>query len=322
MSARLDSFLRMLALERNMSRHTLDAYRRDIVQFARLTAGDGEFDRWEEVDTDQARTFVFELFNQNESKKSIQRKLSAMRSFYRFLEKEGEVPGNPFLSVRSPKLEKNLPQILSVEAVDKLICAVADFWRTAAENGTAASPEAADFAAARDRAMIEVIYSAGMRISEAVGLNYEDMDLAGGTARLRGKGKKERLGLLGGSAVRAVREYYPFRRNAGAGREPESPLFVNRFGARLTARSFQRNLKNYLMEAGLPPDLTPHKLRHSFATHMLDAGADLRSIQELLGHSNLSTTQIYTHVSSARMRSVYAAAHPRSGRSPSKGKAT
>lgn len=314
MSDFLDDYLRALTLERNASAHTVAAYRRDIVQFAELVCGDPAFDGWEKVDTDQARTFVFELFNRGESKRSIQRKLSAMRSFYRYLCRSLAVKENPFLHISPPKQERNLPQVMSVDAVDRLVRSVRDYWQTAEAAGQAASPEAAAFAAARDQAMIEVIYSAGMRISEAVGLNYGDVDLAGGAAVLRGKGKKERLGMLGGSAVRAMRAYFPFRAGLGVGRAPESPLFVNRFGGRITARSFQRNLKNYLLTAGLPPDLTPHKLRHSFATHMLDAGADLRSIQELLGHQNLSTTQIYTHVSSARMKAVYANAHPRSGR--------
>lgn len=315
MSSQLEFYLRSMKLERNASEHTLAAYSRDIVQFAELVCGDPAFDQWENVDLDQARTFVFELFNRGESKSSIQRKLSAMRSFFRFLVRQQVTAENPFSKVTPPKQERNLPQVMSVDAVDKLVTAVVSYWQTAEANGVAASAEAAAFASARDRAMIEVIYSAGMRISEAVGLNYGDIDLNDGVARLRGKGKKERLGLLGSSAVAAVRAYFPSRRAMGALREPESPLFVNRFGERLTARSFQRNLKHYLAEAGLPPDFSPHKLRHSFATHMLDAGADLRSIQELLGHANLSTTQIYTHVSSARMKQVYQEAHPRSGKS-------
>ena len=314
MSELLDGYLRSLTLERNASVHTVAAYRRDIVQFAELLRGDREFNDWPAVDEDQARTFVYELFTRQESKRSIQRKLSALRSFFRYLMRIGQVSADPFEHVSPPKQERNLPQVMSVDAVDRLVKAVGDYWLQAESNGLAASPEAAAFASARDQAMIEVIYSAGMRISEAVGLDYGDIRLAEGSAVRRGKGNQERLGMLGGSAVRAVRAYFPYRAGMGAGRSPESPLFVNRFGERLTARSFQRSLKNYLLTAGLPPDLTPHKLRHSFATHMLDAGADLRSIQELLGHENLSTTQIYTHVSSARMKSVYASAHPRAKR--------
>jgi len=157
--------------------------------------------------------------------------------------------------------------------------------------------------------MLEVIYSAGLRISEAVGLNFDDIDLNTGVMKIRGKGKKERIGALGHPAIRALQRYM----NALASffvTDSHSPVFQNQEGGRLTARSFQRNFKNYLIEAGLPPDMTPHKLRHSFATHLLDAGADLRSVQALLGHADLNTTQIYTHISTERMKEVYHRAHP------------
>lgn len=308
-----DDFSAYLTSERQASAHTVAGYGRDIRQFARLVRGDEAFDDWTGVDKEDARTFLFELNQAGESKSSIQRKLSAMRSFFRYLEREGKVRVNPFGAVRAPKKERNLPQILSVNAVDLLTRAVVEHWREAEAAGLTAGEGAAEFASARDLALVEVIYSAGLRISEAVGLDYGDIDLSGGVATVRGKGKKERLGMLGGAAVRALRAYLPLRSGHGASREAAAPLFVNRFAERLTARSFQRNLKNYLLRANLPPDLTPHKLRHSFATHLLDAGADLRSVQELLGHENLSTTQIYTHVSTARMLEAYSGAHPRAG---------
>lgn len=310
----LEAFCRYLAAERQASPHTVANYRRDVAQFAQLVMGDGGFDAWQTIGTDQARTFLFELHQLGESKSSIQRKLSALRSFFRFLMREKRVKVNPFFRISAPKKERKLPEIMSVNAIDRLTAAVGQYWKDAAAAGTARSDDSAEFAAARDLALVEVIYSAGLRISEAVGLDYGDVDLSGGVARVRGKGKKERLGMLGGAAVRAVRSYLPKRRGVGAGHEGAAPLFVNKFGARLTARSFQRNLKEYLIAGNLPPDFTPHKLRHSFATHLLDAGADLRSVQELLGHENLSTTQIYTHVSTARMKEVYAAAHPRAGK--------
>ncbi len=309
----IDDFCRYLRAERQASDHTIAGYRRDIGQFAALVAGDPDFDNWAEVDADQARTFLFELHQRGDSKSSMQRKLSALRSFFRYLQREERVGGNPFLRIAAPRRERRLPQILSVNAVDRLTRAVGEHWRAAAESGTAKSDESAAFAAARDLAMVEVIYSAGLRVGEAVALNYGDVDLSGGVVRVTGKGRKERLGMLGGAAIRALRAYWPYRTAAGGERTQDAPLFLNRFGERLTARSFQRNLKEYLLRAGLPPDLTPHKLRHSFATHLLDAGADLRSVQELLGHENLSTTQIYTHVSTARMKEVYAQAHPRAG---------
>lgn len=309
----IDDFCRYLRAERQASDHTVDGYRRDIGQFGELVEGDAGFDDWARVDVDQARTFLFELHQRGDSKRSIQRKMSAMRSFFRYLQRESLAENNPFLRVSSPKKERGLPKILSVNAVDALTRAVGEYWRAAAESGAAKNDGSAAFAAARDLAMIEVIYSAGLRIGEAVAMNYGDVDVSGAVVRVYGKGKKERLGMLGRSAVRALRAYWPHRTAAGGGRTADAPLFLNRFGERLTPRSFQRNLKMYLLQAGLPPDLTPHKLRHSFATHLLDAGADLRSVQELLGHENLSTTQIYTHVSTARMKEVYSRAHPHAG---------
>ncbi len=310
----LNDFCDYLLSERQYSTHTVENYRRDILQFAEWIRHDWDFDRWEEISADEARTFLFELHQRNESKSSTQRKMSAMRSFFRYLCRNEKAPANPFTDVSSPKKERSLPMVMSIDAVDRLINAVSTHWRTSLENGIAKSEESAALGEARDRAMVEAIYSAGMRISEAVGLDYGDIDLSAGVAVLKGKGKKERYGMLGEAAIQAIRAYLPIRRQAGAGRESDAPLFVNRFGERLTARSFQRKLKDYLLEAGLPPDMTPHKLRHSFATHLLDNGADLRSVQELLGHENLSTTQIYTHVSTARMKEAYAAAHPRSGK--------
>ena len=169
-------------------------------------------------------------------------------------------------------------------------------------------------AALRDLALTETIYSGGLRISEAVGLDIKDVDMGSAVMQIRGKGKKERLSALGSHAVNALRNYLRARRANGFPVSRDMPLFVNRSGTRLTARSYQRNLQEYLVFAGLPPDFTPHKLRHSFATHLLDAGSDLRSVQELLGHENLRTTQIYTHVSVQRLRKVYDEAHPRSGK--------
>ena len=190
-----------------------------------------------------------------------------------------------------------------------MINSIADYWQNQINSGSVKSEESGNFACARDQAITEIIYSGGLRISEAVGLNMGD--ISRDVMKIRGKGKKERLGAIGSSADAAVRRYLALRRAFTSERGPDAPLFVNQQGTRLTVRSFQRNLKNYLIAAGLPPDFTPHKLRHSFATHLLDAGADLRSVQELLGHENLSTTQIYTHVGIERLRKVYQEAHPR-----------
>lgn len=304
-----ERFRDYLATERNASPHTIDAYTADIAEFALRVREDENFDDWAEIDRDQARSFVMMLHDNGDSKRSIQRKLSAMRSFFRFLIREEVVKSNPFNRMPGLKSDRPLPGIMNISEVERLIAAVAKYWNDAVAQERS-RPADAEFAAARDGAIVELIYSGGLRISEAMGANYGDLDWGRCVLLVRGKGKKERLAPIGTPALEALRRYLPFRREAGGGRDNASPLFLNRFGERLTPRSFQRNMKNYLTEAGLPPDLTPHKLRHSFATHLLDAGADLRSVQELLGHKNLSTTQIYTHVSAERMKNVYRKAHP------------
>ncbi len=309
----IDSFLQYLELEKQASPNTVANYRMDIGQFLAVIAdGDENFENWKSIDRDKARAFVFELFNRQLAKTSIMRKISSMRSFYRFMVREERVEANPFERLPAIKKDATLPKVMSVEGIDRLISGVRQYWSTAQAEQRTAGEDSVEFAVARDTALWEVIYSGGLRISEATGLNLGDVDMVGAIMRVRGKGKKERLAALGNSALNALRIYMKLRPLRCADKRPQAPLFVNnKDGERLTARSAQRNLKFYLAEAGLPPDMTPHKLRHSFATHLLDAGADLRSVQELLGHENLSTTQIYTHVSTERLREVYRSAHPR-----------
>ncbi len=317
MSGDLERYLLYLENERNASFNTLESYRSDILEFAAfLCGGDmekaAEFSGWAGVDRDGARGFVYELLQKGDAKTSVLRKASALRSFFRFLQREKLVERNVFMQLPLPRKDRSLPKFMQINEVDRLIAAVADYWNAEGAAGTVAKEENQEFGLRRDTALIECIYSAGLRVSEAVGLNFGDVDLIGGVLKIRGKGKKERLGILGGSAQKALRSYMKLCRENGMASSRVSPLFMNlRDFGRLTARSVQRNLKNYLASAGLPPDFTPHKLRHSFATHMLNAGADLRSVQELLGHENLSTTQIYTHVTTSRMKEVYVHAHPR-----------
>ena len=311
--SQVENFLRSLQFERNASSHTVSAYSGDIAEFCRLVMDDPRFDDFGSVDRDQARSFVMQLYNQGNSKRTVQRKLSALRALCAFLLKRGEIPSNPFVDLPPIKSDKPLPVVMHISQVEQLIAAIPRFWEMKKADGLTRSDELADMAALRDSALTETIYSGGLRISEAVGLNVGDLDLAAGVMQLRGKGKKERLAALGGPAVRAIQSYLRQRRNNGEAVLPETPLFVNKSGTRLSARSYQRDLQEYLAFAGLPADFTPHKLRHSFATHLLDAGSDLRSVQELLGHENLSTTQIYTHVSVQRLKNVYDKAHPHSG---------
>jgi integrase/recombinase XerC len=309
---KVDSFINYLINERQASRHTVDSYKRDIAQFSEIATGSPDTSpNWSSVDIYAARNFIVQLQGQNLSRNSILRKLSSLRSFFRFLIREGMIEKNPFSGLSSLKKESTLPKFMSVNEVDRLLGAPKLYWEDALQKGTAKNEDSAYFATARDIALLEVIYSGGLRISEAVGLNISDIDMISGILKVKGKGKKERLCALGGPAEKALRKYYRMRNIRSENTRPNAPVFVNRHGTRLTARSFQRNLKFYLITAGLPPDMTPHKLRHSFATHLLDAGADLRSVQELLGHKNLSTTQIYTHVTTEKMKNIYRKAHPR-----------
>ena len=305
----LHNFLRYLTNERQASTHTTDNYQRDILQFSEIVLGGSQ--NWSSVGTDQARQFVIKLQERQLARNSVLRKISSMRSFFRFMLREEIVDKNPFVGLASIKKEQNLPKFMTINEIDSLSAIPKAYWDKAIIDETAKDPDSAHFAAARDTALIEIIYSGGLRISEAVGLNIEDCDLISDIMKVKGKGKKERIAAIGKPARTALRHYLRARTLRTENDRPNAPLFVNRFGTRLTPRSFQRNLKTYLIFAGLPPDLTPHKLRHSFATHLLDAGADLRAVQEMLGHENLSTTQIYTHVSAAKMKETYKKAHPR-----------
>lgn len=310
----LSGFMSYLINERNASGHTSDSYAIDIVQFSHLVlksdAASKQID-WNAVSVLDARSLAVALQEEKLSKTSIVRKLSALRSFFRYLVREGLSDKNPFTGLVSPKKQKPLPKYMTVDEVSRLLDSPESVWSKAIADGITKGEDGAHFSCARDAAILEVIYSGGLRISEAIGLNLGDLDLIGDAMKVRGKGKKERICALGGPAVRALKKYLAMRKIWSSDARRESPVFINQDGGRLTARSFQRNFKMYLAASSLPSDMTPHKLRHSFATHLLDAGADLRSVQELLGHANLSTTQIYTHVSAERLKAVYNKAHPK-----------
>jgi integrase/recombinase XerC len=306
------NFVDYLRNERQASEHTIAGYEQDIRLFAEniLDWKGGPCD-WSGVDVYTARNHIVSLQQEKLARSSIQRKMSAMRSFFKFLVREGRVENNPFAGVLSPKKDQLLPKYMSIAEVGRLLDAPRIYWPKALEYGDAKDAQSASFAAARDTALLEVIYSGGLRISEAVGLNLNNIDLINEVVKVRGKGRKERLCALGPPATKALRQYLRARDIRTSNQRPTAPLFVNRFGNRLSPRSFQRFFKSYVQTADLSPEMTPHKLRHSFATHLLDAGADLRSVQEMLGHADLSTTQIYTHVSRERLKQVYNQAHPR-----------
>ncbi len=309
----LAGFLRYLRVERQASPHTVRSYANDIAQFALVTGfgGPRAGHSWEHVEPRHARSFLVALNRQGLTRSSLNRKTSSLRSFFRFLVREGVAASNPFAALPAGRAPRRLPQVFDRLQVLRLLDAPRSYWQRHAKAAgeTAAGPALAPL---RDTAILEVLYSAGLRISEAVGMNLEDIDRDTGVFVVRGKGRKQRLCVLGGPAREALAAYLECRARLGlAGPEDPGALFLNSRGGRLSARSVQRLFKLYLRQAGLPADYTPHRLRHSFATHMLAAGADLRSVQELLGHSSLSTTQIYTHVDSERLKQAYARAHPR-----------
>ena len=292
----VEEFLTYLRIERDASPRTIGNYRAEIrafqTWFSERTKGRCE---WLRLDVFPIRGYLVHLTQYGYDRATIQLKMSALRSLFRWLVRTEQVKQNPLAGLTLPKKIRKLPKFLTIHQMEGLLSApLAD-----------KDPDHA-FAVWRDKAILEVFYSAGLRIHELVQLNDDDTDLVGEVVRVRGKGKKERLSPLGGPAVETIQRYLELRRRSARG-----PLFVNQAGGRLTARSIQRLLKKYLIAANLDPSLTPHKLRHSFATHMLDAGADLRSVQELLGHASLSTTQIYTHVTPERLKKVYEKAHPR-----------
>ncbi|MFZ4396236.1 MAG: tyrosine recombinase XerC [Kiritimatiellia bacterium] len=310
----VEQFVGHLTSERNASAHTVSGYLQDLAQFVALV-WPGPQTRppynWRQPDRFAARGFLVKFSKEGAAPATIRRKLSSMRAFYRFLEREEAIERNPFGGLRGPRLAKHLPQILSVTQVQALLEAPVQALAEQEKNGVKLEPSAV-YASLRDAAILELLYSTGARISEAAGLTRRHVDLLAGVARVRGKGKKERLCALGRPAVHALEKALEVSELLWpASARDASPIFLNLHGGPLTTRSMERNMKTWLAAAGLPRALTPHKLRHSFATHLLDAGADLRSVQELLGHASLTTTQIYTQVSVERLKEIYRHAHPR-----------
>jgi integrase/recombinase XerC len=322
----IQEFLSYLKFEKHFSVHTAKCYGADLDQFidfllARFPAdSDGAADSGREdtagstvvatetkaktdqavlaVDANTVRSYLAFLSEGQYSKSTIARKIATLRSFYKFLLKRGHTSSNPVLSVRTPKQEKKLPKFLEYEQVQRLLN----------------TPPTNNWLGARDKAILETLYSTGIRVSELAGLNMDDIDFLGEIIHIRGKGKKERITPIGSSALQSIQNYIEFRNKRAQNNSnfDSKVLFVNKHGKRLSTRSVRRKMDKYLMMAGLDPAISPHTLRHSFATHMLNNGADLRSVQELLGHQSLSTTQVYTHLTTKKLKEVYDHAHPRS----------
>ena len=322
----VQDFLNYLNFEKHFSGHTAKCYGADLRQFTEflLAKDQGGFGQDSDissfpggdnatsvavqtqpkvdnvllaVEINTVRGYLAQLNEKQYSKSTIARKLATLRSFYKFLVKRGAVSSNPVTAVRTPKQDKKLPRFLEYEEVKRLL----------------ETPPMDNWLGARDKAILEVLYSTGIRVSELVALNMDDVDFLGEVVHVRGKGKKERIVPISSSALRVIQYYMEFRNKRSQSNPNFDPkvLFVNKHGRRLSTRSVRRKMDKYLKMAGLDPAISPHTLRHSFATHMLNNGADLRSVQELLGHQSLSTTQIYTHLTTKKLKDVYDNAHPR-----------
>jgi integrase/recombinase XerC len=296
MDEALAEFLRHLGLEKNASTHTVKSYREDLTQalnFFRRRLGK-QAPEPTQLTTRLLRAYLAWLHEQGYAKTTVARRLAAVRSWCRFLCRQGTLAASPADGLRGPRQNRPLPHFLSEADLSRLLEA----------------PAADTPLGLRDRAILETLYSAGLRVSELTGLDVDDVDLDSGLATVRGKGKRERLALLGKPALAALRRWLEARVDLEKARG-RSAVFLNKNGTRLTSRSVGRLLEKYLALAGLDPRTSPHTLRHSFATHLLDRGADIRSVQELLGHRSLATTQIYTHVTTTRLQDSYQQAHPR-----------
>ena len=305
MDESLAEFLRSLALEKNASDLTVKSYREDLTQTIEFfrTKYEGQKLKPAQITSRHLRAFTVWLHEKGYAKTTIARRIAAVRTWFKFLCRQGAVSANPAEGLRAPRQDKKLPHFLSENSLKELLQA----------------PLAESVFGQRDRAILEILYSAGLRVSELTGLNLADLDLDAGMATVRGKGKKERLAFIGSVSLKALKTWLDARQGllAEANKKSEA-VFLNKNGTRLTSRSVGRLLEKYLAQAGMDPRTSPHTLRHSFATHLLDRGADIRSVQELLGHSSLATTQIYTHVTTQRLKDSYDKAHPRARRTESK----
>ena len=329
-SAIIQDFLNYLQFEKRFSPHTAKCYGVDLLQFGEFITGHGEGGASSEMhgeadtlgshdsgtatavathpkvnvdqllastDVNGIRSYMASLNEKQYAKATIARKLATLRSFYKFLVKRNRVSSNPVVGIRTPKQDKRLPRFLEYEEIKRLL----------------ETPPMDTWLGARDRAIMETLYSTGMRVSELVAMNLEDIDFLGEVVHIRGKGKKERICPISSSVLQIIQHYMEFRNKRAQHNSnfDSKVLFVNKHGKRLSTRSVRRKMDKYLKIAGLDPAISPHTLRHSFATHMLNRGADLRSVQELLGHQSLSTTQIYTHLTTKKLKDVYSSAHPR-----------
>lgn len=286
-------YISYLSAERNASPYTVRNYKTDILSFFKFLK-DKRVNTLHEVDRKVIRAYMSQLTEQGYVKPSIARRLSALRSFYRYLQREEIITINPFATTSSPKLDKRLPEFLTIEEMERLLKA----------------PDLSTPQGMRDRALMELLYASGLRVSELTGLNLEEIDFDTHEVRILGKGSKERVVLMGEPAMKALSIYLKQGRPRLLAKKKVSAVLVNRYGKCLSERFVQKKIQDYANAVGIKKRVHPHMLRHTFATHLLDGGADLRVVQELMGHAQLTSTQIYTHVTKSHARKVYLSAHP------------
>ncbi|NLI12376.1 site-specific tyrosine recombinase XerD [Pelotomaculum propionicicum] len=290
----LEDFIYHLAMERGLAENTLVSYRTDLTGYILFCRKQG-LASLAEADRDTVLSYLYKLQMDGRSPATISRQLAALRSFYRYTVREGRLQADPTGELDSPKSPQKLPRVLTVEEVDLLL----------------GQPEISESTGIRDKAMLEVLYATGIRVSELVSLNLEQAHIKNGFIRCFGKGGKERLVPLGDVAARFLQEYLARGRSKLIRPEGAQALFVNQHGRRLTRQGFWKIIKKYARKAMITKEITPHTLRHSFATHLLENGADIRSVQEMLGHADISTTQIYTHLTRNKLKEIYNRSHPR-----------
>ncbi|MEM7562619.1 MAG: tyrosine recombinase XerC [Pseudomonadota bacterium] len=298
MNQYLDQFIQMLRSEKYYSPHTCSNYRRDLDQFQQFLLH-ADIREWNKVDYNRVSTYAAHRYRQGRKSRTIQRELSSIRSFFQFLIRQGEMSRNPALEVSAPKADKPLPKTCDAETIDRLLQIDDD----------------SDPLKIRDIAIFELVYSSGLRLAELISIDLDDIDLGQQQLVVTGKGNKTRYLPVGKKAVSAINRWLRHR-NSLPGAPQQTALFLTRQGRRISARNVQSRLKNLIQKQGLGQHLSPHMLRHSFATHMLESSSDLRAVQELLGHANIATTQVYTHLDFQHLATVYDKAHPRAKRKP------